>query len=285
MIAERIMWAGRRPVPGIPGAIACRVDELPESLPESILYSPIGEIAGADLLLNAQGIGRFLVRGGDTVEYAVEAGADLVAVDRFLWGSARSALIHQRGELPLHASVAVAPGGNFAIALCGPSGAGKSTTAAALLRCGWTSLADDLARIVCTKGEACVWPGQPWMRLCIDACDHLAVDPTGLPRDHGDREKVLVAVPTQDRAIPLRAIIALGGEKARPELESLRGGEAMAVLAQNIVGRRKMRALHSTRQQFEIIAPIAAGVYFFRLHGRRTSSATVLARRLHETFC
>jgi hypothetical protein len=82
---------GSSPSPGRASAIACRVEQVPESLPEGIFYSPLGEIAGTDLLLRAQEIGRFLIRGGDTVEYVVAAGADLVAVDRFLWGSARSA--------------------------------------------------------------------------------------------------------------------------------------------------------------------------------------------------
>ena len=273
-----------RPVPGMPGAIARQVDRLPDSLPGGTPYSPIGELAEGCLLLRAQGIGRFLVRDGQTVEYIVEAGADSVAVDRFLWGSARSALIHQRGELPLHASVVIEPGGRSAIALCGESGAGKSTTAAALLRSRWTSLADDLARIVRTDAAICVWPGPAWMRLSLDACEHLDVDTVGLARDRDDRNKVLLAVPASNDPVPLQAVIELGGERERPELESLTGGAAMAVLSRNTVGLRKMGALHSKTEQFSIVSQIAAGVPVLRLHGRKTASASVLAAHLHEAL-
>jgi len=273
-----------RAVPGMPGAIARQVDRLPHSLPGGIPYSPIGELADGCLLLNAQGIGRFLVRDGHTVEYVVDAGADSVAVDRFLWGSARSALIHQRGELPLHASVVIEPGGKRAIALCGASGAGKSTTAAALLRSRWTSLADDLARIVRTDSAICVWPGPAWMRLSLDACQHLDVDPAGLARDLDDRNKVLLAVPASNRPMPLQAVVELGGERELPYLEPLTGGAAMAVLSRNTVGLRKMGALHSITEQFSIVSQIAAGIAVFRLHGRKTSSASVLAANLHEAL-
>ena len=268
----------------MPGAIARQVDRLPDSLPGGVAYSPLGELADGCLLLKAQGIGRFLVRDGQTVEYVVDVGADSVAVDRFLWGSARSALIHQRGELPLHASVVIEPGGKHAIALCGASGVGKSTTAAALLRSRWTSLADDLARVVRTDETTCVWPGPAWMRLSLDACRHLDVDPVGLARDQDDRNKVLLAVPASNRPMPLQAVIELGGERDHVELEPLTGGAAMAVLARNTVGLRKMGAMHSIPKQFSIVSHIAAGVAVFRLHGRRTASAIALAAHLHEAL-
>ena len=64
--------------------------------------------------------------GGATIDVATVPGADAGAVELFLNGSARAALIHQRGELPLHAATLLPPAGGGAVAISGTSGIGKS---------------------------------------------------------------------------------------------------------------------------------------------------------------
>ncbi len=87
---------GIREVPGVPGAVARAVAMLPGQLPGGRRYSPIGEVSDVAALLTAEGIGRYRVTA-DRIDYCVAPGADPVNVDRFLWGAARSALIHLRG--------------------------------------------------------------------------------------------------------------------------------------------------------------------------------------------
>jgi len=79
------------------------------------------------------------------------------------------------GLLPLHAAVAVPPGGDAAIALVGASGAGKSTTLLRLAAAGWTPLAEDLSWLDPADGMLYgwdrgvrLWPGTadtfaPWL--------------------------------------------------------------------------------------------------------------------------
>jgi hypothetical protein len=273
-----------RDVPGIPGATARSVDVRELHLPGSIPYSPLGETAAGKLLLKADGVGLFLISSGNTIEYAVTPGADPVAVERFLWGAARSALIHQRGELPLHASAVTRSDGRGAIALCGPSGAGKSTTAAALMRFGWRVLADDLVRITFDDGNVRAWPGPPHIKLRGDACEKLAVDTLGLSADGEDGGKFLIPVSVSKDAVPLTSIVELDGPEADLRLERLEGAAGMAVLSRHIVGPRKMRALRTPGQHFEFVQKIFGKLRMHRLHGRSTSPVEAVAGQLHEVF-
>ncbi len=130
-----LRWDG--PVAGIPDAIVRSVAELPDHLPGAERAGMYAQATPGQLLQMVPGMARYLARDGMTIDVAAEQCADEGAVDVFLNGAVRAALIHQRGELPLHAATLVPPGGNGAVAICGPSGIGKSTLAAALSRRGW----------------------------------------------------------------------------------------------------------------------------------------------------
>jgi len=93
----------------------------------------------------------------------------------YILGLAFSAIIHQRGLLPLHASSLVKEG--KAVLICGESGAGKSTTAAALLQHGFELLSDDISLIqLDAKGEVEVLPGFPHLKLWPESAELLQVD-------------------------------------------------------------------------------------------------------------
>jgi len=272
------------PVPGLPGAAAQRTAYVPEQLSAGRSYSPIGEVAAGTVLLHAPGIGRFLVRNGSTIEYMVFAGADEMAVERFLWSQARSALIHQRGDLPLHAAAVSRPDASRAICICGASGAGKSSTAAELMRLGWGALADDQSRIEVGRESVCVWPGPRRLRLCLDACAKLAIDTAALRIDPEDASKVMIDLPAAHAPQRLEAVIELGGDEPSPRLEKLEGAQAMAVLTRHVVGPRKMRAIQTPERHVATVAAIARSVSLWRLHGRRTASARTLAAYLNSAL-
>jgi hypothetical protein len=179
-----------RRIPGIPGAVARQTEHVPRTLPNGVRYSPIGEVAAGNLLLHADAIGRFHIYGGQGIDFSVEAGASPLAIDHFLWGNALAGLIHQRGDLPLHASSALSPEGTGVIALCGPSGTGKSTMSATLMKRGWRFFCDDLTRITAGGGEVMAWPGAGTLRLRSDACERLNIATSQLIRDPAGRRKV-----------------------------------------------------------------------------------------------
>lgn len=111
---------------------------------------------------------RFLVEGGNAIRYATEPGVDDLDVRLFLLGAPWSALVLQRGLLPLQAS-AVAVGRDV-VGFVGQPGAGKSTWAAALAARGHGFFADDMLILdPASRGSApCCW-GLKDLKLWPDA--------------------------------------------------------------------------------------------------------------------
>ena len=99
-----------RSATGVPGATIREVPFISDVLAGAV---PAGEFSVARpgaLLRVIPGLARFLVRDGLTIDVAIEPGADRDEVQEFLDGAVLGALIHQRGELPLHAATLVPPG-------------------------------------------------------------------------------------------------------------------------------------------------------------------------------
>src|SRR5579871_296631 len=123
--------------------IAIRRGQVPPGLDQPDHVAPIFQTRGRnEYLLTLPGTGRILVRNGSEVTVDAEAGADASGISAILSGTIQAVLWHQRGVLPLHASV-VAVGGR-AVALCGPTASGKSALAAMLAARGCAVIADDL---------------------------------------------------------------------------------------------------------------------------------------------
>jgi hypothetical protein len=182
-----------QPMPGIPGAVIRQIDHLPETLANAVEADEYVQVRLGALLLNVPGVGRFLARNGSLIEYAPDADADRGKVALFLHGSARGALIHQRGELPLHAATLGPPGRETAVAICGKSGAGKSTLAAELSRRGWILVADDTTRVTQDAANILAWPSRDSIKLWKDACEAAGIDIGGLVRIANDIENTTYA--------------------------------------------------------------------------------------------
>lgn len=204
------------PVSGIPGANIRRVKGLSEHLPGGEPAGQYVEAMPGQLLITVPGVCRCLVRDGLSIEYAPEPDADPGAVILFLNGGARGALIHQRGELPLHAATLVPPGGDTALAICGASGAGKSTLAAELSRRGWLLVADDTTRVTWRETHAIAWPSRDSIKLWRDACDANDMDVAGLERVTAALDKYYLHAPTLNRPVRLAAVCELLFEGQQP---------------------------------------------------------------------
>lgn len=93
-------------------------------------------------LLKMEGIATYLVEAGKTVTIEIEDGADLNEVRLFCLSNAFAALLHQRGQIPLHAAACIHD--NELVLILGESGAGKSTTLAAMINKGYSPFSDDI---------------------------------------------------------------------------------------------------------------------------------------------
>lgn len=256
------------PSVGIAGVTPRLVTALPETLPAATRVGPHSVARPGMLLRVVPGIGRFLARGGTSLEYWVEPGAHPEAVAAVLRGAILGALIHQRGELPLHATSLVHPDGEHAVALAGRSGAGKSTTAYELIRRGWTLLSDDLTRVTIADGAALAWPGRSNLRLTGDACAAFGMAGEFLTPAPESPGKYVFEPPLAGRQVALSHVVVLEPGEWTLTAEELPRAAAARALAEQTYRIHYVEALGRTRRHFELVAATLASVHVVRLHGR-----------------
>jgi hypothetical protein len=271
----------QEPVPGIPGATIRRVDQLPDGLPDGVPAGPLTWAKPGQLLFAPPGIGSFLAREGVAIEFSQHADADPGLISLYLHGTARGALIHQRGELPLHAATLVPPGGDAAVAICGPSGAGKSTLGAELSRRGWTLVADDTTRVTWNGTHALAWPSRDSIKLWRDACEAAGIDVGGLERVTQRLDKYYVHVAARDQPARLGTIVELMPGAAGGAMTP---GEKMALVTRNTYRPAHITALGMQREHVRIVAQAALTCVMFQLPGERALSVTALADMVEEAL-
>ena len=90
----------------------------------------------------------------------------------FLLGVVFSALLHQRGMVPFHAS-ALKRSNDSGFLICGRSGIGKSTITAHLLKQGYQLLSDDISVVKPEDDQVFVYPSYPFIKLWKDVMEHV----------------------------------------------------------------------------------------------------------------
>jgi len=263
---------------GIPGLVVSRVEQVPEVLEGAVRVGPHSSARPGALLRVVPGVGRFLATGGERLDYWTEPGADPAAVTAMLQGGVLGALLHQRGDLPLHATTLVSPDRSRALALAGHSGAGKSTTAFALIRRGWRLLSDDLTRVTIEQGEALAWPGRDRVRLMEDACVRFGIARALLAPVPNWPGKFFVDVPRWDVPVPLAALVALDRGDGPFQVERLEGGAAVRAFLEHTYRAHYVAALGQSKRRFELVAAAAARVAVLSARGR--ASVEDVAMRL-----
>jgi len=263
-------------VDGVPDATIRQVESLPEHLEGAIQFAPHAQALPGALLLDIPGVARFLVRDGVTIDVAIARGASPWDVRIYLHGSVRSALIHQRGEMPLHAASLMPPDAQGAIAICGPSGAGKSTLALELTLRGWKLVADDMTRITVNEGRATAWPTAGSIKLWRDTCDAKGIFTAPLQRVRAGLEKLFVPVAGVCGPVPVTAIVALRLAEAAG-LHTLPMPETLALLSENCCRPRQIRPLGRLAEHLAIVARVASACPVAELRGARDAPVEVLA--------
>ncbi|MDF2114889.1 hypothetical protein PY365_04850 [Roseiarcaceae bacterium H3SJ34-1] len=242
------------PVPGIPGAATYRVESLPADIVGGDVLNDYIQAKPGELLFSIPGIARFRVRNGDTIEYWEEDGADPGLVQLYLHGTARGALIHQRGELPFHAATLVPPGQETALAICGPSGAGKSTLAAELVRRGWILVADDTTRVTSQDGQLLAWPSRDTIKLWKDACEAAQIEVSEADRVAKDMNKYYVRAPSTDWPVPLGSVVELIPDAGGAPLGV---GAKLALLTRNTYRLAQIKPLAVELHHVRMVSQIA----------------------------
>lgn len=216
------------------------------------------------------GIGSFLVEDGQQVVFDPadertqgERTVPRKVVRRLFANEMMGMVLHQRGELVVHAS-AVAVDGNAAVFL-GPKGAGKSTTAAAFHAQGYPVLEDDLVGIRFDGEQPMVVPGVPQLRLLPDAIDALGVDGTTQPESEGDAEKRYKRIETVREPAPLTRCYRL---RDGPELsfETVPPHEQVFSLISQTYTGGLLAETETTADNFRLCSGVAETTTFRTLH-------------------
>jgi hypothetical protein len=266
-------------VPGVPGAIIRVVSELPDELPGATVAGTFVQAVEHQLLIIVPGVARYLVQNGRTVDVAPEPGADPATIRIYLEGCARGAIIHQRGELPLHAATLVHPDSGKGVAICGVSGAGKSTIGAELSRRGWRLIADDITRLTWEEDGPLAWPSHGALKLWGDACARLDVDVSTLFRVRDGMEKFYLPVPSVDEPVGLSAVVELAIGRSVGE-ERVDGFDKLETIIRHTYRPRQVRPLGRLDTHMRIVAQVAGRVDIVRVGGARAASPRVLAHSI-----
>ena len=231
------------------------------------------------------GVARYRITGGTLIEVALFPGAEHSLAEFFLMTTPFGALIHQRGELALHASAVVSPLSGKALLIAGSSGAGKSTVAAALAARGWTVMNDDVSRITLDGKEPVVWPGFQSLKLWRQSCKLLDLDSDALTRTRGGKEKYFWPgkAATQSQPAPIAAVIELvPSDEAPAGLERLMGREVLGTYLRLTFRQRLVEGLGCQVPHFQHAGRLAASVPTYRLRACRQVGLHVLAEQLEH---
>jgi hypothetical protein len=211
--------------------------DLPHAIGR-IKYGQIGDAIQFDVPWAA----RYRIEGASRIVVQRVPGAKEDLAGLYLSGLILATMLGARGIITLHGSAVVtsaATAGATAvdtasaggIIFIGDKGAGKSTTAAALAARGYRILCDDVIPIA--EGPL-VYPGIPLPKLLPDAYEKLIGNPRQAPELFDGVSKYQVSLPSSDKPVALRMIIALEivrGESLR--IEPVRGGAKIQRILQN----------------------------------------------------
>jgi hypothetical protein len=265
------------PLPGVtswPDDIAAgekiliRRAKIPRSLSNVTAVFAEGQCNDEELLLNIEGVSRYLMRGGNEICVDQTAGSTPGEVCAYLLGTAFGVLCHQRGILPLHASgVDVTDG---CVVFIGKSGAGKSTLVAAMAARGHRVISDDVCFLQRGEREHIrVWPGLNRLRLWEDAMKALRCGGSEVEREFRRFNKYhipLPPLPNPNESRRLRRIYQLHAapEGDRAVINRLQGATALEVLMQNVYRSSLAEHMGHKRALFVACAAAARDIPIFQ---------------------
>ena len=268
-VASEIALPGAIAVAPVPSQsdIAVRVGEVPETLPQASARGPTWEIAGDRFLFRIPGVARFLLSGGREIVFETAAGVAPGDIAIFLTGTVLGILLHQRGQVVLHAS-AVRVNGK-AVLFCGASGTGKSTLAAALAQRGLPVVTDDFCAVAANgAGAVMVQPDGRSLKLWAQAIQKLdlAERRGAAVRDRLEKYFVEPAAVFSE-ALPLAAVYALREARPphQPGIERPNVVDAALILRRNAYRPQLVNRMGQKADYFRAATAIANSAGIFHL--------------------
>lgn len=248
--------------------VIVRFGPVPERLGSPVAQGRFHQVSQGQFLLTIENTARFLVRKGiEIVIDRISEAADC-EIRGFLLGSVLGALMHQRGVLPLHASVIGTERG--AIAFSGNSGEGKSTLAAAFYQQGYSVIADDVCAVLLdAEGKPMVMPGYAQLNLCMAALKKLGIDKKVGHCGCWSSEKYEQSVSGNFSTLPapLSAIYELNTSEDAPlSLTPVLGREKVWMVRDNTFRRSFLRGMGQDKEYMRMIMATAQSIRCMRVN-------------------
>jgi hypothetical protein len=238
---------------------------VPAALEGASASGPTWQLAGERFLLEIPNVARFLLRGGERIEFEPGEGVPPQEVAIFLLGTVFGILLHQRQHIVLHAS-AVRVNGK-AVLFCGSSGAGKSTLAAALVQRGYPLVTDDLCAVSLERGPPTVQPDGRQLKLWSQSIERLELaGARGAPVREKLEKFYVEPGAAHTGALPLAAVYCL--REARPPhapgLERPNAVDAALLLRRNAYRPQLVSRMGQKANYFRAATTMAdrAGIYY-----------------------
>lgn len=218
------------PLPGCVEAVetpdvTIRYGAVPDSLPGAVMIRVCAQARPGYFLLTLDNVAKYLVENGTCITIEPAPGVTDNEIRLFLMGAVWSALLLQRGLLPLHGSAIRVKNG--AVILAGASGNGKSTLAAALMERGYPIIADELCALDFEEDSPpLLLPGFPQLLLWADSLRKLKRDIGQLVPVRPDMEKYILPLESgyAPESLPLEQLYILNtGNTPSFSLSTLRG--------------------------------------------------------------
>lgn len=219
-----------------------RLAEVPAQLDQPQFTGARFQAAPGRLLAWIPGVARYLAVGGQEILIQPDTGAIDSDLRALLLCSPMGGLLHQRGLLPLHASVIATERG--AVVFMGHSGLGKSTLAAHFRQLGYRVLADDIAVISFdAQSHPQVAPGLPQFKLWPNSVKELGGEVESLPRLRPHLEKRILMFPEafHREPLPLARVYALEADRLRDDIR---------LTVQPVLDRVRLLLEHTYRAQY-----------------------------------
>jgi hypothetical protein len=246
--------------------VQIRLGKAPAALSSASASTPSFEANQTEFLLRLPGVATYYARDGAEIVVDPATGAPELDVRSYLMGSIFSAICHQRGLLPLHASAIATPQG--AAAFLGASGAGKSSMAAFLARRGHRVLADDICVMdPAAPREQRVLPVAPWLKLWSATLDAMGESTDGLPRVFVEDQKYRYTLAQPDGPTALVELILLERDDSltAPVFERLTPVQAVQAVLDYTYQSWLVRAIGRTEHYFQLCGQALEGVRVTRM--------------------
>lgn len=156
--------------------ITMRFGDSPSKFENAVVRGPFLQIDHeGNVLLSIAAIGRFWIQGGEEIIVTAASEASTVEIETILTSTVAGIVLHQRRQLPVHASAVVVDG--KAIVFAGPPAIGKSTIAAAFVGRGDAEfLSDDLCSMRFIQDGVLVNTGPTGLCLWPDVMQFMDID-------------------------------------------------------------------------------------------------------------